>query len=417
MSDTTLTTYESPPPDEPAVELAFPAAPLSAPHPTLLHSGMSVPRYFALHVTGVLFPVTAAVALYGWRGIVVIAAVVVSATFAMEFWRRIGARGQDLRFSHTLWLALLLALMLPVHLGTLGAPVEGWPTLWPLLPASAFFLVFFTWLLGGVGSSRVHPAVITYLLLVILFHHALVPHWVLQRGSAFRGDPLNAAVVEHSTARPPWIEAPRAGDVGSDAIWVEPASQRLIFFTSGTEMPERTWLSLESLLRDRMPPLEDLIIGGLPGPIGVSSAIAVIMGGLFLLYRGLIDFRIPLLIVAGALVGFLVLPIPVVITEAAPQWRWLAWREPGVGWATALTFANYEILAGPLLFMAFFLATASGVRPMARRARFIYALLIGVLAAGFQLYASVSFGPYLAMLVLSLLTPTLDKLFAPRPLV
>jgi Na+-translocating ferredoxin:NAD+ oxidoreductase RnfD subunit len=54
---------------------------------------------------------------------------------------------------------------------------------------------------------------------------------------------------------------------------------------------------------------------------------------------------------------------------------------------------------------------------MTRRARTIYAILIGVGTAAIQLYVSVSIGPYLALLAVSLLTPTLDKLFRPRTLV
>jgi Na+-translocating ferredoxin:NAD+ oxidoreductase RnfD subunit len=54
---------------------------------------------------------------------------------------------------------------------------------------------------------------------------------------------------------------------------------------------------------------------------------------------------------------------------------------------------------------------------MTRRARTIFAPLIGLLAAIFQLYASVSIGPYLALLAASLLTPWLDRPFRPRTLV
>jgi Na+-translocating ferredoxin:NAD+ oxidoreductase RnfD subunit len=69
------------------------------------------------------------------------------------------------------------------------------------------------------------------------------------------------------------------------------------------------------------------------------------------------------------------------------------------------------------LLMIFFLATAPALRPMARRARVIYGLLVGILAAGLQLYASISYGPYLALLIVSLLTPLLDRFFRTRPLV
>jgi Na+-translocating ferredoxin:NAD+ oxidoreductase subunit D len=152
-------------------------------------------------------------------------------------------------------------------------------------------------------------------------------------------------------------------------------------------------------------------------PIGIGSAIGVIMGGLFLLYRGLIDFRVPLLIFVAAVVALLLLPIPVAITENVRHWRSLAIHHTGVGWSTAVTFVNYELMAGPLLFVAFFLAAGPGVRPMTRRGRAVYAVLIGAGSAVAQLYLDVSYGPYLALLVVGLLTPLLDRVFLPRPLV
>jgi hypothetical protein len=91
-------------------------------------------------------------------------------------------------------------------------------------------------------------------------------------------------------------------------------------------------LSIEQLIRDRMPPLEDLIVAGQPGPIGASGAVAVIMGGLFLLYRGLIDYRVPVLICIAAFVTLLLLPVPVVIAENVRHWRSLGLQRPGVGW-------------------------------------------------------------------------------------
>jgi electron transport complex protein RnfD len=162
--------------------------------------------------------------------------------------------------------------------------------------------------------------------------------------------------------------------------------------------------------------LEDLIVGGHPGPIGAGSAIAVIIGGLFLMYRGLIDFRIPLIIFVVEYAALLILPTPVMLSSV-PKWHWIISRQPEVGWATGITFANYEIMAGPSLFMAFFIATAPSIRPMSRRARVIYAFIAGAGAAALQLYLGVSVGPYIALLLASLLTPVLDVWFRPRPLV
>ncbi len=169
-------------------------------------------------------------------------------------------------------------------------------------------------------------------------------------------------------------------------------------------------------MRDRVPPLEDLILGGQPGGIGVSSAVGVIIGGLFLLYRGLIDFRVPLLSIVTTYLTLLVLPIPTVITDHGAHWSFLAMREPDVRWDVGLTFATYELMASPMIFTAFFLATAPSVRPLVRRARALYAICLGILCAVAQLYASVSFGPYVALLAAGLLSPTFDRWFSPRRL-
>lgn len=395
----------------------------------ITHSGMDVSQFVSMHILGAVFPLSAGLLLYGWRALMLILLLSISTGLSLLLWRRVGRRGRTLRFDHAMWLALLLALSLPAHLFS-ETDRSGFTTTapWPVIPAAGVALAILLWALGTYGSGRVHAVLVVQLLLVVLFKDLLVPHYTLQRMSLFRGDVLDAAVARKPEARRgdagggqdiklPWLRLPN--DIEHDALYTEPVSQRLVFYTSGTESPERAWISLEGLIRDRMPPLEDLIIGGQPGPIGSSSAIAVIIGGLFLLYRGLIDYRIPLMIFLSAYLSMLLLPIPILITEQHETWQWMIARPPpaGVGWQVALTFVHYELLASPLLFMAFFLATAPAVRPMSRRGRAAFAILVGVFAAVFQLYLAVSIGPYLALLGVSLLTPLIDRLFRPRTLV
>jgi Na+-translocating ferredoxin:NAD+ oxidoreductase RnfD subunit len=412
-----------------ASRLVAPTAAVAAlpPHtvrPLLGHSGMTIERFFSLHIAGIMLPAGAGLLLYGWRGLVVMALVIASALTASAAWGRIGRRGCQMRGCHNLWLAMLLSLMLPAHLGSthLSAPaLARWSQPWMIAVAAGALLATFTWLLGGVGSGRIHPAVLTYLLIAVLAGAALTPHWVLQRTHLFLGDLGKAAMVDtYPSPADGWVNYPIAS--GKDALYLRGAAERLTRFTTGAQRQDR-WLSLTSLLRDEMPPLEDLIIGGQPAAMGASCVIAVIVGGLFLLYRGVIDFRIPLLIYAAAFAAFMVLPVPIVITEAGAQaggghtWQWMAFRSRDVGLANGITFANYETMAGPLLFMAFFIATSSAIRPMSRRGRILYALLIGAAAAAAQLYVSASFGPYLAVLLVGLLSPAIDGLFKVRPLV
>jgi Na+-transporting NADH:ubiquinone oxidoreductase subunit NqrB len=193
------------------------------------------------------------------------------------------------------------------------------PDLWAIPFVAAIILVMAAWALGGVGSGRIHPVLVTYLLLVVAFDQMLSPTAVLQRHRGFTGDLAKAAAPAppaHAYMKDGYLKTPHVE--GADALQLEPAAARLLAFTSGQKRPGRSWVSLESLLRDDMPPLEDLIIGGQPGPIGGTCAVSIIIGGLFLLYRGIIDFRVPLCVFAGAFAAFFILPVPLLITDDGP---------------------------------------------------------------------------------------------------
>lgn len=397
-------------PDEPVPELRIDPITRSP-----LHAGVDVGRYYAMHFVGASFAAGTGVILYGWRAAAAMGIVIASALLSALLWQRIGARGGQIRLVHVGWLAVLLGMMLPAHFAT-RVDAAGYGQPWPILVASGMTLSALMWVLGGIGAGRIHPVIVCYLLLCVFYGQAFVPHRVLQRDHLVTGDLFSAPrpdLVPPSSE--PWITA---GTLGSgDAIWRPNAAETLGQFTTGTGANDpRAWMSLDVLLRDRMPSLEDFLVGGEPGPIGAGCGLGVIVAGLFLLYRGLIDYRIPLIIFVFAYLAMLILPIPVIITDE-PQYRWLALRVPEVSWQTALTFVHYELLAGPMLFMAFFIATSPSVRPVSKSARAVYAALTGILTAAFQLYASVSYGPYVALLIASLLTPTFDKLLRPRPLV
>jgi Na+-translocating ferredoxin:NAD+ oxidoreductase RnfD subunit len=379
-----------------------------------LHSGIRVPTFLVLQILATLFPLTAGLAVYGWRAAGSAAAVVVSAVGTLAILRRIGWRGRQVRTWHCLWLAIIVTLMLPPHLFT-RLPMNG-QIVWPILPAAGITLAILMWLLGGLGTQRVPPSVVTILLLFVLFHELLAPRYVLRPDRVFLGDLLNSdPTPEEWSDHTAWYA--RTPPTGYDALRREPAGDRLLAYTSSQQRPERASLTVQMLLRDSMPPLENLIVGGQSSTIGNASAIAVIAGGLFLLYQGLTDFRIPLLGTLSAMAAMLILPIPIYITEAGAQWRWFAFRPHYLGWPTALTFVNYEVFASPLLFTLFFLATVPGLRPITRGGRAIFAIFLGILSAVFQLYASVAIGPYIALLLTTLLTPTLDRAIRPRTLV
>jgi Na+-translocating ferredoxin:NAD+ oxidoreductase RnfD subunit len=390
--------------------------------------------FISAQVLGLMVPVTAGVVAFGWRAVICLVLVTGGAALGWCAWRLVGRRGRHLHVSHTLWLGLLLGALLPAHLagGVTPDTRAGLPlALWPALPAAGLLLAGLSWLLGGTPGGRINPALVCYLLLlVVLGGGALSPHLVLRNERAVIGDLLDyRREPPAELAVRPWVTRPPA--YVSDATWQVPASDRLSLYTVGIDQPERRQFTLESLMRDRMPPMEDLIVLGQPTPIGLASAAAVISGGLFLIFRGVADARIPVLALSSAYLTLAIAPVPAAITTEGPMWTWLPglggtsgfsedgpWLRLGtVGWDVGLTFVHYELLAGPMLFIAFFLAPLPSLRPLAGRWRVAYALLLGPMMALAQLYGSVAFGPFIALLAVSLLTPTIDRLTQARTIV
>lgn len=376
-------------------------------------SGLSNQRATWTFCFAMLLPLIAGVAVCGWRAAATVSTVVISALVAAGFWQHVGRRGSEIRFASVFALSLLLALTLPAHLFARELKLDGdqFYTIWPILPAAGFTLVMLCWLLGG--SQRVHPVLLTHLLLVTLFQPAIEARHVLKPDRVFTGDLLKAEPAPPGSLNDPWVDQIDVGGEG-DAITRPAVSSRLTLFTTGLDRPDRAWLSMQTLIRDSLPPLEDLIVAGEPAPIGSASAVAVVMGGLFLLYRGLIDYRIPLLMVLATLFALLTLPVPVIVRENGPEWHWFAWRASAATWGVAVTFANYEMLASPLLFAALFIAPSHSLRPLPRGWRPIFAIIAGVLTAAVQLYVSVAIGPYLALLLAGLLAPAMDRMYRSR---
>jgi len=391
-----------------------PLSPPAAAAGELRSGGSATEQQYLLRMLGALFPLTAGAILYGWRGMALMALLVLCTLGAMMAWRRIGPRGGSLHLAHGLWLAVLLGLMLPAQLLNQLPPGDFSPVWmsWAIVPGAGILLVCLMWLSGGVGFSRFHPALATYLLLALAFGSMLNEHFILHRHKLLGGDiakfaPISDPLIPRDE---PWIYWNRARP--ADAVQVDAtAAENLSNYTRGRGPGRRAWFSINGLLHDAMPPMQDLVVAGHPGPMGISSAIAVLVGGLFLMYRGAIRGRVPLLTVVVTYLWLLVLPIPVAITATEAQWRSVALPGTHIDWQTILTFGFYQVLASPLLFAALFLATDGSICPMGRRAQTIYAIILGSLAAAAQLYVSCSLGPYLALLLVSQISPWLEKHF------
>jgi Na+-translocating ferredoxin:NAD+ oxidoreductase RnfD subunit len=401
-------------------------APRAASPGELVHGGITITYFHAALLQAIALPLAAGVMMFGWRAAAAIGLVVLPAVSAAWLWEASIGWHRRRAMLHILTLSLLTAMALPAEWagGTYTGANRPYH-LTPLLPAVGLLVTLLSAALDRVGTGRLNAGLLTIVLVALLFDPAMAPTRVLQRQHIIRGDLLNAVDVRAQPRQTPWFVPPTTPAdharlqelAGGEAMLLDPAARRLLEYTRGSQAPERSWMSVETLLRDRLPPLDDFIVGGHPAPLGQGAAVAVIVGGLLLIYRGIVDWRVPVVTLAAAFVALVVLPVPVVITETGPNYEWVASRVRGVGWDVGITLANYELLAGPLMFVAFFLAGLPSMRPLNRRARVLHGLLIGVGAAAMQLYVSVSFGPYVALLIATLLIPLWDRRPGVKPLI
>ena len=136
--------------------------------------------------------------------------------------------------------------------------------------------------------------------------------------------------------------------------------------------------------------LTSMFLGSVPGGIGTTSIIAILVGGLGLIVSDVIDYKIPLF----SAIGFAVIAI---IFKGAISILPL-------------------MMTGSFIFVSMFMATDYITSPSTEWGTVIYALLFGVLAALFRIFGILGeSGVFIALLVANSLAPLLDKMFQPRP--
>ena len=132
--------------------------------------------------------------------------------------------------------------------------------------------------------------------------------------------------------------------------------------------------------------IKDLLLGNCGGVLGETCKIAILLGGLYLIFRGIIDWRIPVCFIGSAFLCYLIQD----------------------GFQAALL----EILSGGLLLGAFFMATDYVTCPMSEMGRIIMGIGCGVLLFVIRSYASYVEGCSFAILFMNVMTPLIDRFTA-----
>ncbi|HHT89548.1 MAG TPA: RnfABCDGE type electron transport complex subunit D, partial [Firmicutes bacterium] len=125
-----------------------------------------------------------------------------------------------------------------------------------------------------------------------------------------------------------------------------------------------------------------LVWGNVGGSIGETSVIAILLGAIYLFYRGHINWRIPLGYIGSAFVLALI-------------WGLDPW---------------YTITAGGLMFAAFFMATDMVTSPVTHLGQLVFGVGCGVLTLVIRQFTPLPEGVTFAVLVMNALAPALESL-------
>jgi Na+-translocating ferredoxin:NAD+ oxidoreductase subunit D len=301
----------------------------SSPH---LRDSSSTSRIMQDVVIALIPAALAGIYFFGIRAAIVIL-VTMAASVASEYiTRRILKRENTIADFSAVVTGLLLALNLP-------------PTipLWIAAVGGAVAVIIVKQLFGGIGQNFMNPALAARVILMV--------SWPVQMTK--------------------WIIP------GADAV----SSATPLAILKGREAVEAA-----------MPGYMDLFLGRVGGCIGETSALAILIGAAYLVYRKVITLEIPLTFIGTAALLFGIFG-----KEGLLQGDFLA-----------------HILAGGLMLGAFFMATDYSTSPVTFKGRLIMGIGCGLLTFVIRSYTNYPEGVSFAIILMNIVTPLIDRYTIPR---
>lgn len=298
----------------------------------------STVRSIMIDVIIALIPtLIASVIYFGPRALIVECVSVGSCVIAEFLSRLIMKREQTIGDFSAVITGLLLAFNLPVNI-----------PLWMVAIGAVVAIVVVKQLFGGIGQNFVNPALIGRIVLLTSFPVAM-SSWV--QPMTWKGN------LEGITSASPLAEIHEMATTGI--------------------APE------ESLL--------EMFLGWRAGCLGETCALALILGGIYLVVRKVISPTIPLTYIGTVAVIMLI---------------------AGKG---NFTFVAYELLGGGLMLGAIFMATDYTTSPLTFKGKIIFAIGCGILTSLIRIFANLPEGVSYSIIIMNILVPHIETLTMPKP--
>ncbi len=313
------------------------------------------------NVVYALLPVCAfAVYNFGLSALLLLAVTTAGCMATERLFCRLSNRPSSLNDWSVVITGLLLGLTLP----------PGFP-LWMALVASVVAVGLGKALFGGLGHNVMNPALVGRAFVQAAFPVAITT-WTPSLL------PARFSELIPTTLTAPFMQPP---DVTQ---WI--ATRSADAFTGATPLALQKF---EHVSTDSM----DLLMGMTAGSAGETSAIIILLGGLYLAARRMLDWRIPIGVLLGAAL------------TALPFWLMDPARYPD---------PLFVVASGGLMLGAWFMASDMVASPVTPMGVWIYALFIGALTVVIRLFGGLSEGVMYAILLGNAISPLIATISQPR---
>lgn len=148
-----------------------------------------------------------------------------------------------------------------------------------------------------------------------------------------------------------------------------------------------------SQLLPELPSTSDMLLGNISGSLGEISALVLILGGLYMLYKKVITWETPVSIIGSVAVVASIF--------------WIVDPESYVN-------PVYHLFSGGLMLGAIYMATDMVSSPMTSRGQIIYGVGIGVITILIRLFGAYPEGISFAILIMNAFTPLINNYVKPK---
>ncbi len=269
---------------------------------------------------------------------------------------------------------------------------------WICLIGSALAIVLAKQLYGGLGYNPFNPALVGRVGLLIAFPGYLTS-WPVNKCSEKAAE-IKDAVNSVLSGEKTWAMIEKTSEFTTDQLSAiktaieQKSAIALDAITSATplDVVSHATADLSSKWGPKMEYM-DYFLGNIGGCVGETSALALLLGGVYLIYRRLIRWQVPF---------FYILTVAIITG--------IMWLVDPTKNATPL----FHILTGGMMLGAFFMATDMITSPVTKKGSIIFAIGCGVITSVIRIWGSYPEGVSFSILFMNAFVPLIDRISAEK---